>query len=204
MGLPGDFGTARIAERGSEQFFSLQEGEIWNSRIAILAILTYVVQEFASGRHLCAARRARGGAGHPREEGAGRQLAPGRLWHGAHRGAGQRAVLLAARGRDLELADRDACNPHVCGARVCQRHSHGCDGAFLVKRARPPPPRAHGSYLRWGCIMLESFVTPPSAMMDWISVVLRAASCLTQAHVARSVLMFVWLCGLYVLLLACV
>merc|ERR1711920_624610 len=91
-------------------------------------------------------------------EGAGRRLAPGRLRHGAHRGAGQRAVLLAARGRDLELADRDACNPHVCGARVCQRHSHGCDGAFLVKRARPPPRRAHGSYLRWGCIMLESFV----------------------------------------------
>jgi len=47
--LPGDFGTLRFAERGSEQFFSLQEGEIWNSRIAMLAILTYVVQEFASG-----------------------------------------------------------------------------------------------------------------------------------------------------------
>jgi len=47
--LPGDFRTARIAERGSEQFFSLQEGEVWNSRIAMLAILTYVVQEFASG-----------------------------------------------------------------------------------------------------------------------------------------------------------
>lgn len=43
--MPGDYGTARIAERGSEQFFSLQEGEIWNSRIAMLAVLTYVVQE---------------------------------------------------------------------------------------------------------------------------------------------------------------
>merc|ERR1712087_644927 len=99
-------------------------------------------------------------------------------------------------GRDLELADRDARNPHVCGARVCQRHSHGCDGAFLVKRARPPPPRRAHSHLRWGCIMLESFVTPPSAMMDWISVFLRAASCLTQPHVARSVLIFcvvVWI-----------
>merc|ERR1712060_71914 len=37
--LPGDYGTARIAERGSKQFASLQEGEIWNSRIAMLAIL---------------------------------------------------------------------------------------------------------------------------------------------------------------------
>jgi len=46
--LPGDFGTLRIAERGSEQFFSLQEGEIWNSRIAMLAILTFVVQEAVS------------------------------------------------------------------------------------------------------------------------------------------------------------
>merc|ERR1712087_724268 len=43
--MPGDYGTARIAERGSPQFFSLQEGEIWNSRIAMLAILTFVVQE---------------------------------------------------------------------------------------------------------------------------------------------------------------
>lgn len=43
--MPGDYGTARVAERGSEQFFSLQEGEIWNSRIAMLAILVFVVQE---------------------------------------------------------------------------------------------------------------------------------------------------------------
>lgn len=43
--MPGDYGTLRIAERGSQQFFSLQEGEIWNSRIAMLAILTFVVQE---------------------------------------------------------------------------------------------------------------------------------------------------------------
>merc|ERR1712127_886282 len=47
--MPGDYTTARIAERGSPQFLSLQEGEIWNSRIAILAVLAYVVQEVASG-----------------------------------------------------------------------------------------------------------------------------------------------------------
>jgi len=46
--IPGDYGTTRIAEPGSEQFFSLQEGEIWNSRIAMLAVFTYVVQEFVS------------------------------------------------------------------------------------------------------------------------------------------------------------
>jgi len=43
--LPGDYGTLRIAEKGTEQFFSLQEGEIWNGRIAMIAILAYVVQE---------------------------------------------------------------------------------------------------------------------------------------------------------------
>jgi len=43
--MPGDYGTLRVAERGSEQFFSLQEGEIWNSRIAMLAILAFVTQE---------------------------------------------------------------------------------------------------------------------------------------------------------------
>ena len=43
--LPGDYGTARIAQKGTEQFFSLQEGEIWNSRIAMIAVLAYVVQE---------------------------------------------------------------------------------------------------------------------------------------------------------------
>jgi len=43
--FPGDYGTARIAERGTEQFFSLASGEIWNGRIAMLAILAYVVQE---------------------------------------------------------------------------------------------------------------------------------------------------------------
>ena len=47
--VPGDYGTSRIAERGSEQFFSLQEGEIWNSRIAMLAVLAYVVQEKVTG-----------------------------------------------------------------------------------------------------------------------------------------------------------
>jgi len=43
--LPGDFGTLRIAEKGTEQFLSLQSGEVWNSRIAMIAILAYVVQE---------------------------------------------------------------------------------------------------------------------------------------------------------------
>lgn len=43
--MPGDYGTARIAERGTEQFFSLATGEIWNGRIAMIAILAYVVQE---------------------------------------------------------------------------------------------------------------------------------------------------------------
>ena len=47
--VPGDYGTTRIAEAGSDQFFSLQEGEIWNSRIAMVAILAYVVQEAATG-----------------------------------------------------------------------------------------------------------------------------------------------------------
>ena len=50
--LPGDYGKffdAQIAERGSQQFFSLQEGEIWNGRIAMIAILAYVVQEAATG-----------------------------------------------------------------------------------------------------------------------------------------------------------
>ena len=42
---PGDYGTLRMAERGSQQFYSLQEGEIWNGRIAQIAILAYVVQE---------------------------------------------------------------------------------------------------------------------------------------------------------------
>ncbi len=43
--VPGDYGTLRIAEPGTEQFFSLAEGEMWNGRIAMLAVLTYVVQE---------------------------------------------------------------------------------------------------------------------------------------------------------------
>merc|ERR1719453_1598464 len=43
--LPGDYGTLRIAEKGTPQFFSLQEGEIWNGRIAMIAILAFVVQE---------------------------------------------------------------------------------------------------------------------------------------------------------------
>ena len=47
--LPGDYGTLRIAEKGTEQFFSLQEGEVWNGRIAMIAILAYVVQEAFTG-----------------------------------------------------------------------------------------------------------------------------------------------------------
>merc|ERR1719247_2651461 len=40
--LPGDYGTLRIAEKGTDQFYSLQEGEIWNGRIAMIAIAAYV------------------------------------------------------------------------------------------------------------------------------------------------------------------
>ena len=43
--VPGDFGTARIAELGTEQFASLASGEIWNGRIAMIAMLAYVAQE---------------------------------------------------------------------------------------------------------------------------------------------------------------
>lgn len=46
--VPGDYGTLRIAEPGTEQFTSLAEGETWNGRIAMLAILAYVVQEAAT------------------------------------------------------------------------------------------------------------------------------------------------------------
>ena len=43
--MPGDYMTARFSERGTDQFFSLSEGEIWNSRIAMIAVLGYVAQE---------------------------------------------------------------------------------------------------------------------------------------------------------------
>merc|ERR1711918_57707 len=49
--LPGDYGRffdIKVAERGTEQFASLQSGEIWNGRIAMIAILAYVVQEFVT------------------------------------------------------------------------------------------------------------------------------------------------------------
>lgn len=47
---PGFYGDIflfpfKVATPGSEQYFSLQEGEIWNGRIAMIAILAYVVQE---------------------------------------------------------------------------------------------------------------------------------------------------------------
>lgn len=46
--LPGDYGLADSSEttrRGSESFFKLQAGEVWNGRVAMIAILAYVVQE---------------------------------------------------------------------------------------------------------------------------------------------------------------
>ena len=49
--LPGDYGLSlKVPQvRGTDQFTSLQEGEVWNSRIAMLAVLAYVVQEAATG-----------------------------------------------------------------------------------------------------------------------------------------------------------
>jgi hypothetical protein len=46
--LPGDYGeffNMKYYPRGSEKFFAAQAGEIWNGRIAMIAILAYVVQE---------------------------------------------------------------------------------------------------------------------------------------------------------------
>ena len=47
--IPGDynwrFTDARV---GSTEFFDLQAGEIWNSRIAMIATLGYVVQEYVT------------------------------------------------------------------------------------------------------------------------------------------------------------
>jgi hypothetical protein len=44
--LPGDYNwRTTFAKDDSDAFSSLQEGEIWNSRIAMIAILAYVVQE---------------------------------------------------------------------------------------------------------------------------------------------------------------
>jgi hypothetical protein len=46
--LPGDYGdffNAKIYPRGSAELFSAQAGEVWNGRIAMIAILAYVVQE---------------------------------------------------------------------------------------------------------------------------------------------------------------
>ena len=47
--LPGDYGDIfplnHFGKRGSEKFFSAQAGEVWNGRIAMIAILAYVVQE---------------------------------------------------------------------------------------------------------------------------------------------------------------
>merc|ERR1711998_440975 len=49
--VPGDLGWRAInnVPKGSEQFFSLQSGEIWNGRIAMLAVLAYVTQEAVTG-----------------------------------------------------------------------------------------------------------------------------------------------------------
>lgn len=44
--IPGDYGWSTTeAKYGSIEYFNLQAGEIWNSRIAMIATLAYVVQE---------------------------------------------------------------------------------------------------------------------------------------------------------------
>ena len=45
-GIPGDFGWRVGGERvGTSAFARLQEGELWNGRLAMIAVLGYVVQE---------------------------------------------------------------------------------------------------------------------------------------------------------------
>lgn len=44
--IPGDFGWRLTASHfGTSEFVGLQEGEIWNGRLAMVAVLGYVVQE---------------------------------------------------------------------------------------------------------------------------------------------------------------
>merc|ERR1719163_780344 len=46
--MPGDYGSLKVFPRGSKEFFDATAGEIWNGRIAMVAILAYVVQEFVT------------------------------------------------------------------------------------------------------------------------------------------------------------
>jgi len=46
--LPGDYGSLKVYPRGSKEFFDAATGEIWNGRLAMVAILGYVVQEFVT------------------------------------------------------------------------------------------------------------------------------------------------------------
>jgi len=45
--LPGDYGLGpKFYPRGSKELFDAQAGEVWNGRVAMIAILAYVTQEF--------------------------------------------------------------------------------------------------------------------------------------------------------------
>ena len=43
--LPGDYGSLKVYPRGSAEFYNAAAGEVWNGRIAMIAILAFVVQE---------------------------------------------------------------------------------------------------------------------------------------------------------------
>ena len=43
--LPGDYGSLKVYPRGSAEFYKASAGEVWNGRIAMVAILAFVVQE---------------------------------------------------------------------------------------------------------------------------------------------------------------
>ena len=46
-GMPADYSWRLTdAQIGSDDFFNLQEGEVWNGRIAMMAVLGYVAQEY--------------------------------------------------------------------------------------------------------------------------------------------------------------
>jgi len=47
--IPGDYETLKVYPKGSAEFYNAQAGEVWNGRIAMIAILAYVVQEFVTG-----------------------------------------------------------------------------------------------------------------------------------------------------------
>ena len=44
--LPGDYNWRLTDVADPDEFFALQAGETWNGRIAMVAVLGYVVQEF--------------------------------------------------------------------------------------------------------------------------------------------------------------